>query len=175
MINLRLCITCIMVFSCLLSFAHAHDGRVYVSGTITDNTCTLSPDSENIDVEMGSVSNRQFARAGDGANWQPFAINLENCGSTASGVTVSFSGTANSHDPHLLALTPGDGNATGVAIGLYDNNKTAIPLGDDSASQPLSSGQASVHLQFYARYIADGEAVAAGTANASATFVLAYE
>ena len=173
--NLRFWIACVMVGSGLLSVACAHDGRVYVSGTITDNTCTLSPDSENIDVEMGAVSNRQFAHAGDGANWQPFSINLENCGSTASGVTVSFSGTANSHHSDLLALTPGDSDATGVAIGFYDKDKAVIPLGDESASQPLSSGQASVHLQFYARYIADGEVVAPGTANASATFVLAYE
>lgn len=175
MINLRLCIACLIVGGSLLSCAHGHDGRVYVSGTITDNTCTLSPDSENIDVEMGAVSNRQFARAGDGANWQPFAINLQNCGATASGVTVSFSGTADSHYHDLLALTPGDGSATGVAIGIYDKDKTAIALGDESASLAISSGQSSVHLQFYARYIADGEAVVAGNANASATFVLAYE
>ncbi|MGE6981549.1 fimbrial protein BcfF [Kluyvera intermedia] len=173
--NLRFWGACIMVGSGLLSAASAHDGRVYVSGTITDNTCTLSPNSENLDVEMGSVSNRQFTHAGDGANWQPFSIDLQNCGSTASGVTVSFSGTANSHNPNLLALTPGDGDATGVAIGFYDKDKAAIPLGDESASQAISSGQASVHLQFYARYIADGGVVGPGIANASATFVLAYE
>lgn len=63
----------------------AHDGRVYVSGTITDNTCSLSPGSENINVAMGAVSQRQFYRAGDGSAWQPFAIDLQNCGSTASG------------------------------------------------------------------------------------------
>lgn len=73
------------------SGVQAHDGRVYVSGTITDNTCSLSPGSENINVAMGAVSQRQFYRAGDGSAWQPFAIDLQNCGSTASGVTVSFS------------------------------------------------------------------------------------
>lgn len=53
------------------SGVQAHDGRVYVSGTITDNTCSLSPDSENINVAMGAVSQRQFYRAGDGSAWQP--------------------------------------------------------------------------------------------------------
>ncbi|EMD9804507.1 fimbrial protein, partial [Salmonella enterica] len=38
-----------------------------------------------------------------------------------------------------------------------------------------SPGQASAHLQFYARYLADGGAVTPGDANASATFILAYE
>lgn len=54
--------------------------------------------SENINVAMGAVSQRQFYRAGDGSAWQPFAIDLQNCGSTASGVTVSFSGAADSRN-----------------------------------------------------------------------------
>ncbi|ELX2369539.1 fimbrial protein [Salmonella enterica] len=112
------------------SAVQAHDGRVYVSGTITDNTCSLSPGSENINVSMGAVSQRQFYRVGD---------------------------------------------ASGIGIALYDLNKTLIPLGQKSDVTTLSPGQASAHLQFYARYLADGGVVATGDANASATFILAYE
>ncbi|HDD2110464.1 TPA: fimbrial protein, partial [Salmonella enterica] len=50
-----------------------------------------------------------------------------------------------------------------------------IPLGQESDVVTLSPGQASAHLQFYARYLADGGAVTPGDANASATFILAYE
>lgn len=162
---------------CLLTTAtaDAHDRRVYVTGTITDNTCTLSPDSENINVEMGSVSNRQFYQAGDGSAWQPFAIDLQNCGSTVSGVTVSFSGTANQRNTDLLALIDAADDATGIGIGLYDQDKHLIPPGQTSEVIALSPGQTSAHLQFYARYVADGSAVTAGKANASATFILAYE
>lgn len=94
------------------SGALAHDGRVYVTGTITDNTCTLSPDSENIQVDMGTVSNRQFYQAGAGAEWQPFSITLQNCGSTASGVTVSFSGTSDPQDGDLFAVNTGADTAS---------------------------------------------------------------
>ncbi len=45
-----------------------------------------------------------------------FAIDLQNCGSTASGVTVSFSGAADSRNTDLLALTAG--KATLQALGL---------------------------------------------------------
>ncbi|POP41351.1 fimbrial protein [Superficieibacter electus] len=152
----------------------AHDGRVYITGTITDNTCTLTPDSENITVNMGSVSNRQFYQAGAGAAYQPFSINLENCGSTASGVTVSFSGTEDPKNPDLLAIAAGAGNASGVGIALYNSDKSLIPAGENSRMQPLIGGQSSVHLTFYARYVADGNAVVAGEADASATFVLTY-
>lgn len=157
------------------SAVQAHDGRVYVSGTITDNTCSLSPGSENINVSMGAVSQRQFYRVGDGSAWQSFAIDLQNCGSTASGVTVSFSGAADSRNMDLLALTAGESDASGIGIALYDLNKTLIPLGQKSDVTTLSPGQAAAHLQFYARYLADGGVVATGDANASATFILAYE
>ncbi|SUG49608.1 fimbrial subunit [Salmonella enterica subsp. arizonae] len=75
----------------------------------------------------------------------------------------------------LLALTAGESDASGIGIALYDLNKTLIPLGQKSDVTTLSPGQASAHLQFYARYLADGGVVATGDANASATFILAYE
>lgn len=157
------------------SGALAHDGRVYVTGTITDNTCTLSPDSENIQVDMGTVSNRQFYQAGAGAEWQPFSITLQNCGSTASGVTVSFSGTSDPQDGDLFALNAGADMARGMGIALYDKNKQQIAPGAQSDVQALTAGAASERLQFYARYVADGAPVAPGAADASATFVLSYE
>ncbi|WP_348225980.1 fimbrial protein, partial [Salmonella enterica] len=68
----------------------------YASGTITEGTCSLGPGSENINVAVGAVSHRQFYRAGDGCAWQPFAMDLQKCGSTASDVTVSFRGAGDS-------------------------------------------------------------------------------
>jgi type 1 fimbria pilin len=162
-------------FALVWTCAWAHDGRVYVTGTITDNTCTLSPDSENIQVDMGTVSNRQFYQAGDGGGWQPFAITLQNCGSTASGVTVSFSGVSDAQRGDLFALDEGADAASGIGIALYDKNKQQIAPGAQSDVQALVAGVASERLAFYARYVADGGAVAPGIANASATFVLNYE
>lgn len=94
--------------------------------------------SENINVAMGAVSQRQFYRAGDGSARQPFAIDLQNCGSTASGVTVSFSGAGDSRNTDLLALTAGESDASGIGIALYDQNKTLIPLGQESDVVTLS-------------------------------------
>ncbi len=70
-----------------------------------------------------------------------FAIDLQNCGSTASGVTVSFSGAADSRNTDLLALTAGESDASGIGIALYDQNKTLIPLGQESDVVTLSPGQ----------------------------------
>ena len=171
----NIAVACAAALSLAVFSTQAHDGRVYVTGTITDNTCTLSPDSQDMTVDMGAVSNRQFLHPGEGANWQSFVIDLQNCGATAIGVTVSFNGAANTYDHDLLALTPGAGAAAGIGIALYDHEKKAIPLGSESALIALSANQASAQLQFYARYIADGGAVMSGVANASATFILNYE
>lgn len=158
----------------VMAQSQAHQGTVYVTGTITDNTCAVSPDSKNLTVPMGDVPSKAFALAGDGSRYEPFAINLEKCGGAASGVTVHFEGPSNSKNPGLLALTGGAGYATGVGVGIYNQDKSLIPMGQESQKMPLTPNQATATLNFYARYIADGDRVAAGIANASATFVLTY-
>lgn len=152
----------------------AHDGTVNVTGTIVDKTCAVSADSTTLLVHFGNVSSKTFVRTGDGSRYEPFTINLEKCGSSASNVTVTFKGNADGHNPALLALTPVDGVATGLAIALYDSEKNQIPLNQPGGSTDLIPNQASVALLFYARYLANGETVSSGSANASATFMLNY-
>lgn len=152
----------------------AHDGVVNISGKITDNTCTVSPDSKNFTVTLGNVASKQFYQAGDGTRYEPFSINLEKCGGAASGVTVAFNGEKDNRNTELLAIQSVIGVASGIGIGIYDKDKNLIPVGTNSPQTKLSPNQASVTISFYARYIADGGEVAAGIANSSATFTLTY-
>ncbi|MFI3014248.1 fimbrial protein [Klebsiella aerogenes] len=152
----------------------AHDGTVNVTGRIVDKTCVVSADSTTQLVTFGNVSSKTFSRSGEGSRYEPFTINLEKCGAGASNVSVTFSGNADGRNPALLALTPAPGSATGMAIALYDSKKNQLPLSQAGGSTDLSPAQASVALLFYARYLANGEPVSSGTANASATFMLTY-
>lgn len=167
-------------FFCLVSgllwapVSQAHDGTVNISGTIADNTCTVSQDSKNMTVSMGTVGSKSFARTGDGTAYQPFSISLEKCGGAASRVSVTFSGVADSANRDLLALDGGAGYATGMGVGIYDSEKNLIPLNQSGEETTLTASQASVTLNFFARYVASGTTVAAGMANASATFMLTY-
>lgn len=154
--------------------ANAHDGTVNISGTITDNTCTVSPDSTDFTVTMGNVASKQFKQAGDGSRYEHFSINLEKCGDVASGVTATFNGAKDSQNTDLLAIPSVTGGASGMGIAIYNQDKSLIPLGKDSMQMALTPNQASVSIGFYARYIADGGEVTTGTANASATFILTY-
>ncbi|HFK5702248.1 TPA: fimbrial protein [Enterobacter roggenkampii] len=89
-------------------------------------------------------------------------------------ISTHFEGTPNQGNADLLSLTGGPGYASGVAIGIYNPDKTLIPLGDESQLFTLSNNQLTATLDFYARYLADGGAVSPGTANAAATFILTY-
>ncbi len=63
--------------------------------------------SENISVAMGAVSQRGSLSRRRRFRMATFAIDLQNCGSTASGVTVSFSGAADSRNTDLWRLPRG--------------------------------------------------------------------
>lgn len=163
----------------LLLTAHnalaADTPNLEITGTIVSRTCSVSAESQNMTVQMGNASNKQFFQAGEGANYVPVTVHLEKCGKEANQVSVTFTGTPDSVNPNLLALGADAQAATGVAIALYDGDKTLIPINTATDPSPLEPSSANVALPFYARYLATGSQVRSGTANAVATFSLVYD
>ena len=154
--------------------AIAHDGQINITGTIQSNTCIVDTDSENMTVDMGNVASKQFYQAGATAAAQSFVIKLVKCGDAASGVNVTFNGIVDSHDSRLLAIDGGSTAATGMGIAILDLNRQIVPLNTQSVKYPLTPGLQSVNLSFFAEYMANGDKVKAGDANATATFILNY-
>lgn len=157
--------------------ALAADGNVNFVGKIVDTPCSISPNSTNLTVPLGTVA-KSVLDGGAGKRSAPskFTIDLLNCGATAKGATVSFSGTP---DPTLSTkLRIGVGEvtgsfATGAAIEIADSAGTPINLGSNSAIYPLVAGNNS--LQFQASYISVLAAVTTGTGNAVAQFTVTYQ
>ena len=148
--------------------ALAADGNVNFVGKIVDTPCSISPNSTNLTVPLGTVSSRCWTAARASARRPQFTIDLLNCGATAKGATVSFSGTP-THPLDQIAHRRGrsDGSfATGAAIEIADSGGTPINLGSNSAIYPLVAGNNS--LQFRASYISVLAAVTTGTGNAVA-------
>ncbi|WP_242503529.1 fimbrial protein [Proteus mirabilis] len=85
---------------------------------------------------------------------------------------VSFNGRADPIDNALLAIDAT--GAKGVAISIMDNSGASIDINDKSQSYTLLPNQDNT-LQFYARYVATQLPVQAGSANATATFLLEYQ
>lgn len=165
----------ILLMVLLVAAVHAHDGTVNISGTIQDNTCELAPDSQNKTVDMGTVVGSQFSRVGDFSPSKNFTLHLQNCGPAASEATVTFSGTADKQNPDLFAIETGVDSASGLALGIYDSDGKRIAPGNTSAGVVLKPGQASVALDFSARYVAVMESVTAGSADVMVTFIISYD
>jgi len=172
--NKNLIALAIVAGSAFTSIAHAADGTVNFTGTITDTACTVSAATKNQTVDLGTVSKTAFAAAGDTASPTKFTIVLQNCPTTVTNASVKFDGPIDANNSNLLALTAGTGIATGVGVGIYEQDaSTLIPIATKSASKPVSS-TADTTLNFIAKYVATAASVTQGPANAATNFTISY-
>ncbi|HWW05420.1 fimbrial protein [Collimonas sp.] len=156
--------------------AFADGGAITFTGNIVDSPCSISPDSQNKLVPMGTVARTALdGAAGKRATPSKFTLLLQNCGATAKGATVTFTGTTDATVTDDLRIGVGEvagAAATGVAIELGDSAGAKIPVGSASATYALAMGDNP--LKFQATYVSTGPAVTVGTGNATAQFVVNY-
>jgi major type 1 subunit fimbrin (pilin) len=154
--------------------ANAYDGTINFIGNITDAACTVTANTANQTVTLGTVKSSALPSVGATAAPTRFNIVLTSCPATATSATIKFDGPANTANSSLLALTNTAGVATGVGIGLYEQDAvTQIPVGSASASKSLST-TADTTYSFIAKYVATSATVAAGSANAVSNFTVTY-
>lgn len=154
-----------------ISSTYAYDVIIDVTGNITGNTCTVSSESESIDVDLGVTSSRTFAAVDDIGPKKTFSIKLTDCDSSFSGVKVMFDGTTDDDNQNYLKLN--DGGSSGLAIQILDESNNVLPLKSWSSTYG-SSSITSLDIIFYARYVATNIPVTSGSANAVMTFLLEY-
>ncbi len=156
--------------------AFAIDGNVNFNGKIIDAPCSIAGESQNQNVELGTISTAYMATAdGTKSTPVPFVIKLMNCGETATGATVTFSAPPHADDSALLAVGLGEVNAAGgVGIEVLDSAGTRIANNAASANYQLGKGDFS--LRFKAGYVTTKKAnVTSGSGNAVANFTIAYK
>lgn len=172
--NTKLMIVALLAGSTFASFANAADGTINFVGTISDVACTITPDTGNQQVKLGTISSTAFAASGDTASPTKFSVILSSCPASLTSATVKFDGPTDSANSSLVALTDVTGVATGVGVGIYESDSsTMIPVGSASASIPLSAGT-DTKIDFVAKYVATGTTVEAGEANAVSDFTISY-
>lgn len=165
----------LLSLSCLSCSALAHDGTVNITGTIQGNTCTVTTDTANQQVTLGDIAAKQFTAAGSASQPVAFTIGLENCGSAASAVSLTFTGDADTTNGSLLALTSQAGSAAGVGVAILDSQRTLVPLNSASRQYTLDPQQTTQNLTFYGEMMATSSPVTAGTVDATTTFSLTYQ
>jgi len=155
--------------------AAADTGNISFQGDITQSACSIGGGQQGADmlVKMGSISTNMFKAVGDKGPQTDFKISLLGCDTTVStAATISFRpGAGSVISSRLLSLENGSG-AQGVAVGLSDENGTAIEVGGTGRQYNLVSG--TNNFNFKAYYEATAATVTAGKANAQAVFEVQY-
>lgn len=153
----------------------AADGIIHFTGSITDQTCTVGGSSQTMEVPMGSIGASTLAGgAGTVASPTRFTIQLTECPETVASATVKFDGVTDSSAAGAGVLKlDDDSTAKGVGIAISDYAGTPIALHTDSPVFTLTEGDND--LIFTARYIATGDTVSPGLANATSQFSINYK
>lgn len=166
-----------------MSLAHAADqghGKITFKGSINDAPCSISADTVDQTVELGTVSNKILK---DGGKSQPqdFQLNLEGCvlETNKKLVTATFSGTASTGNTKLLGIA---GSAKGASIAITDGTGNLIELGKESSKLTLQDGNNTMLFTAYLQGDVKGSAEGApepvivpGDFTSIADFTLAYQ
>lgn len=153
--------------------AHATDGKISITGTITDRTCTVDSKSKNLAVTLPTVSAVSLA-PGQTAGRTPFTINLTNC---AQGKVATFFEPGSTVDYGSGRLNNVNGDAKNVQVQLLGENNEFIPVlsGPQANSQEVNVATAggSAALNYYAEYYAKAQATA-GSVDTSVQYTIVY-
>ena len=149
------------------------------TGTIMAQACDVEVSSLSQSIDLGQFAVADFSSIGTTTKFKPFNINLKNCSRGISGTKIWFTGTADSDNPALLALSEtgmGSTNmlASGVGVEILDDDQDAVDINNtDSVVYPLKAGRNT--LSFYIRYKSTRPVVTSGNATAVMYFDLQYE
>lgn len=180
--------------------AMAQDGTIHFEGKITAASCEMKPGNggevkpgqpNDIFVKLGEVSKNNLVSTGGGANIIGskninLVLDCQNGSAGVSTVHLTFlpedGGTGlDGDDLRLLKVT---GGATGVGIGLFNDQDQLLNLGGLSteitgplavdATDPLNV-KYSANLALRAAYVANGTTITEGQANGTLPFALSYD
>lgn len=145
-----------------------------INGEIITSTCAVKTTGGAVTVPMGKVDLAAINQA-ERAGQKNFTITLDCTGSgSAQTVGIRFGGMPDGGTGNL-ALT--GSTATNVGVALYDANGIHQKIGDDPSTASLVTipASGSEDLRFSAWYASPGNNATAGTANATADFVVIYK
>lgn len=169
-----------------ISLAHAADGTISITGTVTDKTCNIAtPAGKNFTVALPTVSKQTLAITGDVAGRTPFTINLDKC---SEGKVATYFEPGANVDFNTGRLNNATGSAKNVQVQLLGNNNSFIPItainssqiqgtkgaGTQTNSQLIDVSNGKADLNYYAEYYATG-ASTAGNIATSVQYTIIYQ
>ncbi|MEY4921775.1 MAG: hypothetical protein RLY17_492 [Pseudomonadota bacterium] len=157
-----------------LNNANAVDsGIIDFTGTIVASLCT--PDFNGTDtqtVPLGMYPIDTFTGAGDKSDLKDIALSFTGC--PASTATITFQGIGQAGDTNLLQLTPGSTPESHIAIALFEENGTPLPINTaSSTTHTLTPGPNDITYKAAYQQHAAGT-VPVGPAPGTATLDIEY-
>ncbi|EBI7230596.1 fimbrial protein [Salmonella enterica] len=173
--------------------ADAGGGQIIFSGSVIDAPCSIVPESQNIQVNLGQVSAKSLKNAGATSSAVPIIINLTGCSfdePPTNGTSTNYSKVAVDF-PGVPAPETSDGTlGNGEIKNMASNSpatKVAIQLLKSDASTPvkldtppangdinLDTTSGNNQLKFFARMISVAGGATSGSVGATVTYKLKY-
>lgn len=161
------------IFTCFPG--SAEQITINISAKLRSSTCSLSSGSDNSVVNMttGLLNGKNL---GVPFGLTPFNIIIENCPLEINTVNVRFTGASDEKMPNLLQINSGaEGEANGVAIGLYDMNITNLDIRNNFSSFNLTHSSDINKLSFYAAYVKTSGEMSPGKVTGVTSFEISYD
>lgn len=135
-------------------------------------SCSITSDSLNQAVSLGTHAISSMPRVGDGTPWRPFRLVMEACDdpqNVVADITFGSGADADQMNNSLFAINAG--GAQGVGIEIQGPGSTAIVPGQLTSLHAIAGGQA---YDFRARYQRVMTSTMAGAANKSMTVTVEF-
>lgn len=177
----QLAVAIAMLFGTGMGIAHAADGTINFTGTVTSDTCTVSVnDQTNPTLNLGTVNAADLASAGQTGPATNFTLNLTSCPSSVTTANVTFTGNADAAMNTAFTNEATSQAAANVGVQLYD--AAAKVVTPDTAVDVSSYLKASTDgttesaaIPFTARIVAVADTATAGSLVSHADYTISYE
>ncbi|HCL5345591.1 TPA: fimbrial protein [Salmonella enterica] len=175
--------------------ADAGSGTINFTGSVIEAPCSIVPDSQNIQVNLGQVSAKSLTNAETTSSAIPVTINLTGCSFDApqqGNTDIKYSKVAvvfpDAQAPEAGDGTLDKGEIKNMAQGTSAAGKVAIQLLKSDASTPvdltkttptdgdiqLDTTSSGNQLKFFARMISVAGGATPGNVSAKVTYKLKY-
>lgn len=160
-----------------MSAAHAVDGTINFTGTVTADTCTVDiNDQTNPTLNLGTVNTTDLKVAGDTGPATNFALNLSACPTSVTAASVTFDGNVDSTMNTAFANEATTGAAGNVGVQIYDSAiKAVTPATAVDVSSFIDATSHAASIPFTARMIAVDDVATAGALISHADYTVSYQ
>jgi len=123
-------------------------GNIHLRAVVTADSCSVTNDTRDQVVDMGTFATASFTGAGSESGRTPFHIKLQDC--PASTTSVGFTledgtvGQADASNPDLIALDT-TSEAAGVGVSVYDATSGGTVIKPGAAATATYAVDATAH------------------------------